>query len=87
MTRAEFETFLVAGAGLCALMILISIARYRSRGVNSLLMGGAFAAMGCLLLAIRAEAPKPLLYLLGAAGIACLFGDFALRSARQEGSQ
>lgn len=86
MTRSEFEMFLAAGAGLCGLMILVSLARYRSRGVNSLLMGGAFAAMGGMLLALRQQAPRPVLYIFGAAMIACLFGDFALR-AKHQGEQ
>ena len=85
MTRSEFELFLNGGIGICAAMMIIVLLRTRSRGLAAYLLSIAFLFLGLVLLAIREAWPQAVLVLFGVAVAACLFGDFAYRSARRQG--
>lgn len=85
MTGGMFRSFLSGGMVLCALMILVWVARLRSRGATAVLMAAAFAAFGALLYAISVEAGIWVRVALSALVGALLLADFAVRARNQTG--
>ena len=80
MTRSEFHLFLEVAMGICALMIIVNLARFGSRGVSAMLLAGAFAVLGGLFLALILEAAMVLVAVLGVIVGGLLIGDFLIRS-------
>lgn len=82
MGDQQFHVFLSCGIFLCAAMIVVSLLRVRSRGPSSYFLALGFAMMGFLLYGFRLKWPAATLGVIGVALVACLVGDFILRSVR-----
>lgn len=83
MTRDEFESFLAACVGLCAVMMIVSLARIRARGASAWLQAGGFLAMGAGLWLVRQRAENVLIVPVFALVAVCLIGDVAYRAGRR----
>jgi hypothetical protein len=84
MSRSEFELFLNVGIGLCAIMVVFSLLRSRSRGISAYCLSGAFAALGGLLFGLREKWSEILLIACGVVVGGCLVADFILRAAQRQ---
>lgn len=80
MTEAEFRNALAWGMGVCAFMIVVSLARYRQRGTSAYIQAASFAVMGALLYAIRIEFDRRLQIAFGVVLGALFVADFVSRS-------
>lgn len=80
MTRSQFDLFLLGSSVLCLVMTLLTLLRYKSRGLSALALAGAFAVLGGVLLLLRADVDRNIVIggfvLVGL----LLMADFALRS-------
>lgn len=66
-----------------AVFIPIWLLRIPTKGASAYLMASAFAALGALAWAIRADAPLPFRITLMVVMAGCLLADVVVRSARQ----
>jgi len=83
MTKADFDMFLLASAGLCVLMAVFNLVRFKKRGTSAYLLAGAFLSVGGALLLYRSDAEKWLVGLMGTIAFLFLVGDFAVRARDQ----
>jgi TRAP-type C4-dicarboxylate transport system permease small subunit len=84
MTSSEFRLFLDGGMILCALMVVFSILRVRSRGLSAWFLAASFAAMGTVLLGLRDSWSQTAVGICGTAVALCLVGDFLARAAKRQ---
>ena len=82
MTREEFENFLLAVVAFASLMALVSVLRFRSKGISALLQCAAFSlfALGAWL--VRGSASSVLQYAAFGGVAACLAADALVRASR-----
>ncbi len=80
MTEAEFQNALAWGMGVCAFMIVVSLARYKQRGASAYIQATSFAVLGALLYAIRLELSRTVQTTIGVVLAALLIADFVARS-------
>jgi hypothetical protein len=80
MTEAEFRNALAWGMGVCAFMIVVSLARYRQRGTSAYIQAASYAVMGALLYAVRAGSSQSAQVALGGALALLFVADFVARS-------
>ncbi len=80
MTEAEFRIALAWGMGVCAFMIVVSLARYRQRGTSAYIQAASYAVMGALLYAIRLGLSQPVQIAIGVVLAALFVADFVSRS-------
>ncbi len=80
MTESEFRNALAWGMGVCAFMIVVSLARYRQRGTSAYIQAASYAVMGALLYAIRLGLAQPVQIAIGVVLAALFVADFVSRS-------
>jgi hypothetical protein len=83
MGKQFFDSFLLGAMAISAIMVLIWLARAKSKGVSAYMMAGAFAAFGGMSFVLRNEGSQNVAWGLAVLLVLFLFGDFAARSARQ----
>lgn len=82
MTQSEFRLFLDGAMALCAVLAIINVARYRSRGASAYILAVAFLVAGGALYLLHQDAPINQVYAAGAFVLLLLFLDLAVRSRR-----
>lgn len=87
VTESALQSMLPWGMGICALMVLVWLARIGSKGATAYLMAVAFAAFGGVMAAMLYGWPLWTRYVLGFVVLACLLADFANRAANQQRGQ
>lgn len=80
----EYRPFVFAAMGVCALMMLVSLALVARRGLSGYLMSVAFGAFAALLYALMENWPKWTHWTFGIVLGVMLIGDFVYRSSRQQ---
>ncbi len=80
MNGQQFGLVLLGGAWVCAVGCALNLIRLKSRGNSALLLSLAFLALAAVLLMIRAKVDQVFVTLAGLVVVACLVGDFLLRS-------
>ncbi|AIE84836.1 hypothetical protein [Fimbriimonas ginsengisoli] len=68
---------------ICAIMALVNVGRFKSRGASAYLLGGAFIVLGGTVYAYSQNAPMPLLGTGGLVVFLLLAGDMVYRIGRQ----
>jgi hypothetical protein len=69
---------------ICALMTLINVARYKSRGNSAYYLGGAFLLLGATVYAYTENAPRWVLGVGGLVVFLLLAADMVYRVGRQQ---
>jgi hypothetical protein len=80
------ERFIWGGALISAIMILVWLARWRSKGARALVMAAAFAAFGAACACLASGAPPAAAWAAGAVTLVLLGADLLLR-AREAGAR
>lgn len=82
MTRGEFDLFLTFGAGLCLVLALINLFRFRTRGPSAFVLAGALLAMGTGMLLYRLGFGMGAVWAVGIIVFILLAADLVIRSVR-----
>ncbi len=68
---------------LCGAMILVWLLRLRSQRSRGYVMASAFACLGGIILALRENAPGPVIWVLGVILFLLLAADMGIKAVRQ----
>lgn len=87
MNASDIDLFLRYAVGFSLLITLLSVLRYRARGLSAILLGTASLLLAIAITLYRAGAPTPLLIALGVIIFASLVGDIVVRSSKSQSSK
>jgi hypothetical protein len=87
MNASDVDLFLRYAAGFSLLITLLSVFRYRQRGLSAVFMGTASLLLAIAIVLYRVDAPFPLLVALGVIIFASLVGDIVVRSSKSQSSK
>lgn len=73
------QIFFFAGMAVCAVMIPVNLALVKRRGVSSVALAAAFAAMGALFWAMATDQPRSVIAALATLVVVLLLADMLLR--------
>ncbi len=79
MTKSEFLMFMRYGAGVCLLIALLSLLRFKRVGRHARYLTAAILAMSMLMLSASLEAPDGLLIAIGVLVLLLLLTDASSR--------
>jgi hypothetical protein len=81
MTPNDVAPFFIIGMAICAIMMIVSLLRFKTRGPSACVMAAAFAVLGIDMFLVKIQASQPVI--IGGCGLlVILLGlDFAARSA------
>lgn len=85
--KVFYDAVILGGLIVCPLLCLLWIGRAKKRGWSAYIMAAAFLAMEVVLLALKFEWPKSLLYTFAAVLGVLLIFDFLIRSAIRGSAQ
>lgn len=80
MTKAQFDTFLSIGAGMCALLGLLNLLLIRKRGASAYLMASACLLVGLAMAYWRTAPGGTVPIACGIGSFLCLVADMVVRS-------
>lgn len=85
MTQVQFNAFLSIGAGICALLALLNLARSGKRGLSAYLMAAACLCVGIAMALWRSDPGGALPIALSVAAFLLLAADMVVRARPREG--